>query len=245
MPRFRNIILFSVANLSFFFQLNWKCVFLFKQILKMNFTDIITLSHLIKEKQLTEWKSHKKMAPTMRLHFTDEMIDNKNPRDAAVLVLLYPNANNKIQILLTKRASYNGAHSGQISFPGGKKDTSDLNLKQTALRETKEETGIILQPENILKKLSKTYIPPSNFWVYPFLAIQHKTPHFKPNYEVEKILEIPLKELLDDRNLICKNITTSYMKNAKVPCFKINNEIIWGATAMILSEVKDLIKPIL
>lgn len=196
MPRFRNIILFSVANLSFFFQLNWKCVFLFKQILKMNFTDIITLSHLIKEKQLTEWKSHKKMAPTMRLHFTDEMIDNKNPRDAAVLVLLYPNANNKIQILLTKRASYNGAHSGQISFPGGKKDTSDLNLKQTALRETKEETGIILQPENILKKLSKTYIPPSNFWVYPFLANNIKHRILNLIMKLKKFLKSLLKSFL-------------------------------------------------
>jgi 8-oxo-dGTP pyrophosphatase MutT (NUDIX family) len=162
----------------------------------MNFTDIITLSHLIKEKQLTEWKSHKKMAPTMRLHFTDEMIDNKNPRDAAVLVLLYPNANNKIQILLTKRASYNGAHSGQISFPGGKKDTSDLNLKQTALRETKEETGIILQPENILKKLSKTYIPPSNFWVYPFLANNIKHRILNLIMKLKKFLKSLLKSFL-------------------------------------------------
>jgi len=208
----------------------------------MDFSHINTISASVKEKKLPEWHSHKKLAPAMRLHFTDKMIAEKNPRDAAVLILLYPNKENKINILLTKRASYNGTHSGQISFPGGKKEVNDMDLYQTAIREATEETGVLKSDITFIKQLSKTYIPPSNFWVHPFLAITNKTPIFKPNYEVETIIEFPLKELLDDKNILIKKISTSYMKNADTPCFIFKNEIIWGATAMILSEIKDLIK---
>jgi len=139
------------------------------------------------------------------------------------------------------RASYDGAHSAQISFPGGKKELTDTDLKSTALRETKEEVGI---PENdiyIVRELSKTYIPPSNFWVSPFLAICKKTPTFILNHEVEKSIEVAVSDLINDNSIISKKMSTSYMKNIDVPCFKLNNYIVWGATAMILSEIKDLI----
>jgi len=90
--------------------------------------------------------------------------------------------------------------------------------------------------------LTKTYIPPSNFWVTPFMGILKKTPVFKTNDEVEKLIEVSLVDVLDENSLSSKNLTTSYMVNIDVPCFKLNNYIVWGATAMMLSEIKDLLK---
>lgn len=202
---------------------------------------ILNITNTLKNATLTDWQSHKKLAPKLRLQYDENSIANKNPRDAAVLILLYPNLKNEISILLTKRANYNGTHAAQISFPGGKKENSDKNLQQTALREAQEETGIIPSKLQFIKQLSKTYIPPSNFMVHPFVFATYETPDFKLNYEVERIIAFPITELLDNKNVQSEILSTSYMKNANVPCFKYKNEIIWGATAMILSELKDLI----
>jgi 8-oxo-dGTP pyrophosphatase MutT (NUDIX family) len=208
----------------------------------MHKNNLPNLKIKLQKNALSGWESHKKMAPEMRLHFTDKMIESKNPKYASVLILIYPNKKEELTILLTKRASYNGTHSAQISFPGGKKETNDINLIQTALREAKEETNINPKDLIFVKELSKTYIPPSNFWVYPFVFTTDKKPNFKPNHEVEHIIEISLSDLLDDKKTTIKKLSTSYMKNIDVPCFVFNNEIVWGATAMILSELKDLIK---
>ncbi len=205
----------------------------------MNTKTLSEIISLLKKASLKNWESHQKMAPALRLRYSDERIQKNNPKDAAVLILLYPDKQDKIHILLTKRARYNGAHSAQISFPGGKKDKNDNNLLQTALREAKEEVNIQPNQLTFIKELSKTYIPPSNFWVHPYVFITNQKPDFKLNYEVEHLIEIPLTELLNDANLHTKNLSTSYMKNIDVPCFKFNNEIVWGATAMILSELKD------
>jgi len=201
----------------------------------------LNITNTLKNATLTDWQSHQKLAPKLRLQYDENSIANKNPRDAAVLILLYLNQKNEISILLTKRANYNGTHAAQISFPGGKKENSDKNLQQTALREAQEETGIIPSKLQFIKQLSKTYIPPSNFMVHPFVFATYKTPDFKINYEVERIIEFPITELLDNKNVQSEILSTSYMKHVNVPCFKFKNEIIWGATAMILSELKDLI----
>jgi hypothetical protein len=86
------------------------------------------------------------------------------------------------------------------------------------------------------------YIPPSNFLATPFMAIAPKKPNFSTNYEVDSTIEVLLEDLLNDNSLSIVNITTSYMKNADVPCFKLNDYIVWGATAMMLSEIKELLK---
>ncbi len=184
--------------------------------------------------------SHFKMAPAMRIKFDEWRKPKKDPQSAAVLALFYPDENNKTRFILTERAQYNGVHSAQISFPGGKQNISDKDLSATALRETYEEisaTNIAL-----IRELTRTYIPPSNFYVTPFLGYLGKEPLFKPNNEVEKIIPVLLSDLLDETSVSSKNLSTSYMKNIDVPCFKLNNYIVWGATAMLLSEIKDLIK---
>ena len=183
-----------------------------------------------------------KMAPEFRKLFDATKIKQMNPKKAAVLVIFYPNDNNETMFLLTKRAQYNGTHSSQISFPGGKHEYADILMKNTALRETHEEIGINKEDVHLVKQLTDVYIPPSNFYVTPFLGYMNYHPFFYKNDEVESIIEVKLTDLIDFNNLSTINLNTSYAKNMEVPCFKLNGEIVWGATAMMLSEINDLIK---
>ncbi len=206
----------------------------------MNFNQFQQNIPTIKNARLGGLEAQFRLAPEIRKRYSDDMIKANNPKISAVLALFYPDVNNETRFLLTLRASYNGTHSAQISFPGGKKEKNDLNLEQTALRETFEEAGINPKNVEILKQMTDAYIPPSNFLVTPYIAVSNSTPIFKPNDEVETIIEVKLADLLDDQNVVIHNMTTSYMKDIDVPCFKLNNYIVWGATAMVLSEIKQL-----
>jgi 8-oxo-dGTP pyrophosphatase MutT (NUDIX family) len=210
----------------------------------MNFELFLKNIEVFKNTQLPGIEAQFKLAPKMRLEYNAKKIEANNPKIAAVLALFYPNQNNEVSLLLTKRANYIGTHSGQISFPGGKFEKSDLNLKETALRETFEEVGIFQEKIDIVREITEVYIPPSNFSVTPFIGILNDIPVFKLNSEVAKIIEIPFPDLLDDTMLGSISITNSYMKETSVPCFNFDGSVIWGATAMILSEIKELLKNI-
>ena len=202
------------------------------------------LKHIetLKNTKLPGIEAQFKLAPKLRLNYNVKKIKANDPKIAAVLALFYPNQNNEVTLLLTKRANYNGTHSGQISFPGGKVEQSDLNLKQTALRETYEEVGIIDEDIEVIREFTEVYIPPSNFLVTPFIGIIYNKPVFKVNSEVAKIIEVPFSKLIDETSIGSIKITNSYMKETSVPCFKIDDSIIWGATAMILSEIREVLK---
>lgn len=201
----------------------------------MEFEQFISKIDTLKITELPGIEAHKLLAPLTRPVFNKYIIP-KNARLAGVLILFYPDDSNQTQILLTKRARYNGKHSNQISFPGGKKEPLDSSLKITALRESLEEVGI--DNISILKQLTTIYIPPSNFSVSPYIGYLNKTPAFTPNYEVEEIIELPVSKLIDSKTLT----TFQNKNNTKIPCFNFKGHIIWGATAMILSEVKELLK---
>ena len=114
---------------------------------------------------------------------------------------------------------------------------------QTALRETHEEVGVHPKIIKVYKEMTQVYIPPSNFVVQPYLGIAEQTPKFvKQETEVEDLIEVYLKDLLSDNNLTHKKVQTSYGIEVEVPAFYLNNHLVWGATAMMLSEVKDLLK---
>tara|TARA_B100000787_G_scaffold170313_1_gene166308 strand:+ start:23464 stop:24102 length:639 start_codon:yes stop_codon:yes gene_type:complete len=210
----------------------------------MKFKKNLKIFDQLKEVHLGGLDAQFKLAPKMRFDYDPKKVTSNNPKKAAVLVLLYPNKNDNVTLLLTKRASYNGTHSAQISFPGGKFEDSDKNLTQTALRESQEEVGLIKQNIKILRKITDVYIPPSNFLVTPFIGITEIIPTFKRNDEVAEIIEISLLELLDDKNIGTVQINNSYMNNISVPCFKFNNFNVWGATGMILSEIKEALKKV-
>ena len=196
----------------------------------------------LKSSELQGLSAQFKLAPAVRLQFDNEKIKANNPRKAAVLALFYPNKNNETCFLLTQRASYKGIHSAQISFPGGKIDKADVNLEQTALRETFEEVGVLTSAVKIIREITDVYIPPSNFLATPFLGFVETQPTFVLNYEVEKTIEVLVQDLLDENSITNIKMNTSYMNNISVPCFVFNKNIVWGATAMMLSEIKELLK---
>ncbi len=208
----------------------------------MEFNSFLSLISNINTAKLGGLESQFKMVPKERKIFNNLNIEKLRPKKAAVLALFYPNIKNETCFLLTLRANYKGVHAAQISFPGGKFESSDKNLKNTAIRETFEEIGINSNDIQIKKQMTDTFIPPSNFLVSPFLGILNYTPKFTYNHEVEKVIEVRLSDLLNDKSITIKNLSTSYMKNIDVPCYKLNNYTVWGATSMMLSEIKDLLK---
>jgi len=170
----------------------------------------------------------------------------KKPNRAGVMAVFYPNKSDKTNFILILRKTYKGIHSNQVGFPGGRLEIFDKNLEHTALRETEEEVGIPKEDVEIVKKLTKLYIPPSNFWVHPYVGLIEKTPNLVPQIsEVEKILEINIDEFLDEKNLIKQKLNTSYANNIEVPAFSLNGQVVWGATAMMLNELKELLKEVL
>jgi len=187
------------------------------------------------------------MAPEVRIEeLRRENPQRKNVKKAGVLALFYPRQSNITHLLLILRKTYKGVHSNQIAFPGGKLEVQDADLQETALRETNEEVGVPMERVEIIKALTKVYIPPSNFEVHPFVGLYREPqPFVLQEDEVEALVEVSLFDFLNDVNLFEQTLSTSYAKNIAVPAFKLNGYTVWGATAMMLSEVKELLKQVL
>ncbi len=165
---------------------------------------------------------------------------NKPPIPSAVLILLYPK-DDTFNFILTLRSKNVESHKGQISLPGGVQE-EDESLEQTALRETNEEIGVIPKIVELLGKLSTIYIPFTGFNIYPYVGWTKSAPYLQASEdEVEKIIEVSIDDLIDDNNQTKKNTTIRGVP-VTMPYFNLNNEIVWGATSMILSEFKEIIK---
>lgn len=184
-----------------------------------------------------------KMAPPQRFGTKDILLRvPENAKEAAVMMLLYPSKDKSLNFCLIQRPTYDGKHSGQISFPGGKKETIDPDFWATALRETHEEVGVNPSAVKRITALSSTYIPPSNFCVYPFLAYAKERPNFIPEQgEVDHVIELSLTDLLSDKAIQEGNVKASYTAKISVPMFIFGQYKVWGATAMILSEAREMI----
>ena len=184
-----------------------------------------------------------RMAPSYRPRLTQEQVKGLNPRISAVLILLYEKGG-LLQTVFIRRTAYDGVHSAQISFPGGKRDEMDSDLVVTALREANEELGVLPERVEVLGQLNELYIPPSNFLVYPSIGYTKQAPDFIANeYEVEEVIEIPLSFFLNADNI--NHQTEIELQNGvkvKVPAFIYKGNVIWGATAILLSEFSYLLE---
>jgi 8-oxo-dGTP pyrophosphatase MutT (NUDIX family) len=183
-----------------------------------------------------------KMASQFRLPIDMEQFDLSKARKGAVLILLYPHGD-KINTVLTLRPSYDGVHSGQVSFPGGKLDPEDESLAAAALREAEEEVGLNRNEVTLIGNLTDLYIPPSNFLVSPFVGIMDKKPVLTKNErEVEKIIEVPITYFLDESIKGKKMITPREFVSFEAPYYDVEGHTVWGATAMMLSEMMEVIR---
>jgi 8-oxo-dGTP pyrophosphatase MutT (NUDIX family) len=187
--------------------------------------------------------AHMKMSSRLRTRELEFNNDASSAKLSSVLILLYFD-NHKVKIPFILRPKYDGVHSGQISFPGGSMEENDESPIHTALREAQEELNINPKKITVLGTLSEMYIPPSNFLVTPVLAYSDIKPDFIPQAsEVEKVIEADISFLLEDSLKKTKNI---YVRNTqiKAPYYDVNNHTVWGATAMMLSELESIIKSV-
>jgi 8-oxo-dGTP pyrophosphatase MutT (NUDIX family) len=183
-----------------------------------------------------------RMAPPFRKKTDPSKLPGYDPKISAVLVLFFPDKST-IRLALILRPAYPGVHSRQVGFPGGKLEDVDEGLVHAALRETEEEIGVPAPSIHIIGRLTELYIPPSNFLVHPFVGYCPHRPAFRPDpNEVEAIVEADLAELMDERSITTKKVTASGTGlEMEVPAYEVQGHVIWGATAMMLSELKELI----
>lgn len=184
--------------------------------------------------------AHEEAAPYRKVDY--DTLDLNTVKKSGVLILFYKKEE-ETHLVLIQRPIYKGTHSGQIAFPGGKVEESDKDIIHTALREANEEVGVEINDVEVLGKLSDVYIPVSNFLVTPVVGIINYTPRFVPEIrEVAEIVELKIGHLIQVETLSLNSIKLSNGLIMKVPTFEFNQKIIWGATALMLNELRYLLK---
>jgi 8-oxo-dGTP pyrophosphatase MutT (NUDIX family) len=183
--------------------------------------------------------------PMMHLHRPTAFEVPPGARLAAVMICLFETDTEPHFVLIERNNSDpRDRHSGQMSFPGGKHDPEDTSLWHTAVRETHEETGIDAHHIVHVSDLTPLYIPVSNFWVHPFVGVVERVPQFKPDpREVAALLPTPLSWLLDPSRRQVTDLPAPAYNTVlpAVPFFDFHQRMVWGATAMILNELKVLL----
>ena len=211
--------------------------------INMEINDFIDRLKELVSTELPGELAHEKMYPSNRKEENFVLKTSQLFRESAVAILLY-HENNVLNCVLTQRQVYDGKHSGQISFPGGKKEDFDAEILHTALRECEEEIGFRPNEDAIIGRLTEVYIPVSGFVVHPFLFYHFEKPTFILNQrEVAELIDFPLLQLIDEQRIGTTTIPFEGNRSLKdVPYFSIEGKVVWGATALILSELKELVK---
>ena len=186
--------------------------------------------------------AHRLLSPINRPLTSSALKEFENYRKSAVSILLFKK-DNSIHCILTQRKKYDGAHSQQVSFPGGKMDLSDVDLEYTARRESFEEIMLPKEHGILISELSDIYIPVSRFIVKPFVFYIDELPKLKAEErEVDEIFSFDIFRLLENEAIQTTDIKLAKGIRKNVPYFSINNKVVWGATAMILSELREILK---
>jgi 8-oxo-dGTP pyrophosphatase MutT (NUDIX family) len=186
---------------------------------------------------LPGYSAQRLMAPGYRTEIATVDVLTRNPKIGAVLILLVPYGDDW-HVVLTLRHKYAGVHSGQMSLPGGKREPQDKTLLHTALRETYEEIGVPCEQVHVVGQLTELYIPPSHFLVYPSVGYTDKPVVYQAQpSEVAEIVEIPLSFFLNPSSRSSTIIKWNHRTDMTVPAYIYKQYTIWGATAVILSEL--------
>ena len=192
-------------------------------------------------KELPGKDAHVKMAPQpldLR-RFTPSF--SEPPKKSGVLLLFYANQG-IVYFPLIKRPQYPGVHSGQVGFPGGKMEPSDPDILFTALREAEEEIGINASKVEVLGRLTDLYIPTSNFLVSPVVGLVQEKPSFVPEQrDVARIIEAEVISLFHPEVRKQTKLAVGGGMYLGTPYFEVEEEVVWGATAMILSELVQVL----
>lgn len=205
-----------------------------------DFTTFIEKLKIRLQQPLPGAEAHSIMASETRLKLKMPA-PNERTRESAVLILFYP-SDNQIFIPLILRPQYDGVHGGQMAFPGGRAEKEDENLVRTALREAQEEIGVRVSDIQILGKLTKLYIPPSNFYVQPVVGFMSHKPDFYPDpKEVDKVIEISIEEIKNP-DIIDRKVLNVRGIEVDTPFYNILDTTVWGATAMMISELLMVIE---
>lgn len=185
--------------------------------------------------------AHLLMSPGVR---DMRLLPTPDSRQAGVLVLLYPQANDW-HIVLTRRTDTLRGHSGQVSFPGGRRDPEDDSFTVTALRETCEELGVCEQSVTIIGQMTPIYIQPSDFHVFPTVGALSQPPAMQPNPgEVAEVFSLSLTTLLDE-SIKAHEYRHLHNQHMRIPYYAVNGHKVWGATAIMLSELEQRLRVVL
>lgn len=188
------------------------------------------------QEELPGITAHKEAAPYRKVDY--DTLDLNTVKKSGVLVLFYLKEEEP-HLVLIQRPLYNGTHSGQVAFPGGKVEETDRDIIHTALREANEEVGVVIDDVEVIGQLTDVYIPVSNFLVTPIVGFIHYKPEFIAEVrEVAEIIELRLTLLTNIKKLSFNHIKLSNGLKQQVPTFEFNQKIIWGATALMLNELR-------
>ena len=187
-------------------------------------------------------KAQVKMAPHLSRAYYE--VDSR-AKKAAVLILLYPKYDQNYFALIKRRSVKGDTHSGQVSLPGGRMESNDSSLVHTALRETEEELGVVQKEVKVIGQLSDLYVFASNHMVSPFVGSVQKKPDFIPDpREVDWLIEASADSLLKPDAIKKTDLVIRGHKLNDVSYYDIEDQIVWGATAMILSEFLEIYRNI-
>lgn len=188
------------------------------------------------QKPLPGIEAQLKLVPAYRAELLKMQKPDRQARQSAVMIMLFP-VEDEVHTTFIQRNVYDGVHSGQIAFPGGRYEETDPNLEYTALRETEEEVGVPMDLIKPIGSLTKIYIPPSNFDVLPVVGYLEAKPALMPDpSEVSDAFTVNIRHLLNPASCQLRPVKLANGLQLEVPCYLANGHIIWGATSMILSE---------
>lgn len=169
-----------------------------------------------------------------------ELKTQPNPRRGAVMILFYPDKG-QVFFPLIQRPDYEGVHGGQVGLPGGKFEDGDKDLVYTALRESYEEIGVHPEQVNVIGVLSEYYVAASNHLILPVVGYASQKPDFVPDLiEVAEVIEAPVNSLQDPSTLKEREMTVRGFSMI-TPYYDLQNRVVWGATAAMLSELRSVV----